>query len=209
MEAPQTGGLSYNTVDQWEIDRDSIKLLKKLGVGQFGEVFEGLWNNTTMVAVKTLKPGTPPFFSRVVLLPRPGCTDLCCSSAGTMDTADFLREAQIMKRLRHPKLIQLYAVCTLQEPIYIITELMKNGSLLDYLQSKCRLRAIPPAKSPRVILSLIVSSLLNFAPRSSSEEIYQSSLQALSCTITQNPREAEAGVLWLPSNSGLTEQIKL
>lgn len=55
---------------------------------------------------------------------------------GTMDPEDFLREAQIMKRLRHVKLIQLYAVCTLEDPIYIITELMKNGSLLDYLQSK-------------------------------------------------------------------------
>lgn len=54
-----------------------------------------------------------------------------------MDTADFLREAQLMKRLRHPKLIQLYAVCTLEEPIYIVTELMSNGSLLDYLQSEC------------------------------------------------------------------------
>ena len=62
MEAPQTHGLSYNTVDQWEIDRKSIKLLRKLGAGQFGEVFEGLWNETTAVAVKTLKPGTlmPP-----------------------------------------------------------------------------------------------------------------------------------------------------
>lgn len=58
------------------------------------------------------------------------------TSADTMDTADFLREAQIMKRLRHPKLIQLYAVCTLEEPIYIVTELMSNGSLLDYLQSE-------------------------------------------------------------------------
>lgn len=57
MEAPQTHGLSYNTVDQWEIDRKSIKLLRKLGAGQFGEVFEGLWNDTTPVAVKTLKPG--------------------------------------------------------------------------------------------------------------------------------------------------------
>lgn len=55
---------------------------------------------------------------------------------GTMDPEDFLREAQIMKRLRHAKLIQLYAVCTLEDPIYIITELMKNGSLLEYLQSK-------------------------------------------------------------------------
>ena len=53
-----------------------------------------------------------------------------------MDPKDFLSEAHIMKKLRHPKLIQLYAVCTLEEPIYIITELMKNGSLLEYLQGK-------------------------------------------------------------------------
>ena len=58
MEVPQTHGLSYNTVDQWEIDRNSIRLLRKLGAGQFGEVFEGVWNETTAVAVKTLKPGT-------------------------------------------------------------------------------------------------------------------------------------------------------
>jgi len=51
-----------------------------------------------------------------------------------MDPKDFLAEAQIMKKLRHQKLIQLYAVCTMEEPIYIITELMKNGSLLEYLQ---------------------------------------------------------------------------
>ncbi|XP_066532663.1 tyrosine-protein kinase FRK [Hoplias malabaricus] len=108
-EAPQTYGLSYNTVDQWEIPRSSIRLLQKLGTGQFGEVYEGLWNNTTKVAVKTLKPGS-------------------------MDAQDFLREAQIMKKLRHPKLIQLYAVCTVGEPVYIITEIMSHGSLQDYLQ---------------------------------------------------------------------------
>lgn len=85
--------------------------MRKLGQGQFGEVWEGQWNNTTPVAIKTLKPGT-------------------------MDPKDFLAEAQIMKKLRHPKLIQLYAVCTVEEPIYIVTELMKNGSLLDFLQGK-------------------------------------------------------------------------
>lgn len=47
---------------------------------------------------------------------------------------DFLKEATIMKKLRHPRLIQLYAVCTLQEPIYIVTELMVNGALIEYLQ---------------------------------------------------------------------------
>ena len=83
--------------------------MNRLGAGQFGEVWEGLWNNTTSVAIKTLK-------------------------IGTMSPEDFLSEAQIMKKLRHEKLIQLYAVCTQEEPIYIVTELMKNGSLLDYLQ---------------------------------------------------------------------------
>jgi len=55
---------------------------------------------------------------------------------GTMDPKDFLAEAQIMKKLRHPKLIQLYAVCTQDEPIYIVTELMRHGSLLEYLQGQ-------------------------------------------------------------------------
>lgn len=55
-----------------------------------------------------------------------------------MDPKDFLAEAQIMKKLRHSKLIQLYAVCTVEEPIFIITELMKNGSLLEFLQGKWR-----------------------------------------------------------------------
>ena len=63
--------------------------------------------------------------------------------AGTMNPTDFLTEAQIMKKLRHPKLIQLYAVCTMEEPIYIITELMKNGSLLEFLQGKGRILKLP------------------------------------------------------------------
>ncbi|XP_062709643.1 tyrosine-protein kinase Src42A isoform X2 [Aedes albopictus] len=118
IEKPVTDGLSHRTRDQWEIDRTSLKFVRKLGSGQFGDVWEGLWNNTTPVAIKTLK-------------------------SGTMDPKDFLAEAQIMKKLRHNKLIQLYAVCTLEEPIYIITELMKHGSLLEFLQGKGRNLKLP------------------------------------------------------------------
>jgi fyn-related kinase len=52
-----------------------------------------------------------------------------------MNANDFKAEAAFMKNLSHPKLIQLYGLCTDSEPILIITELMSNGSLLDYLQS--------------------------------------------------------------------------
>ena len=112
-EKPQTAGLSRAVNKAWEIDRRSLRLVRKLGAGQFGEVWEGLWNNKTPVAVKTLK-------------------------SGIMPVDELLQEASVMIRLRHPKLIQLYAVCTKEEPIYIVVELMKHGSLLDYLRGKGR-----------------------------------------------------------------------
>uniref|UniRef100_A0AAY4AQF3 Tyrosine-protein kinase n=1 Tax=Denticeps clupeoides TaxID=299321 RepID=A0AAY4AQF3_9TELE len=105
---PHLSDLSVKTKDVWEIPRESLQLMKRLGNGQFGEVWKGAWNGTTQVAVKTLKPGT-------------------------MSPESFLEEAQIMKKLRHDKLVQLYAVVS-EEPIYIVTEFMSKGSLLDFLK---------------------------------------------------------------------------
>lgn len=54
--------------------------------------------------------------------------------AGKMDKDNFIKEAQVMKKLSHPNLLKLLAVCTLEEPILIVTERMKHGILLDYLK---------------------------------------------------------------------------
>jgi serine/threonine protein kinase len=43
-----------------------------------------------------------------------------------MSPEAFLQEAQVMKKLRHEKLVQLYAVVS-EEPIYIVTEYMSKG----------------------------------------------------------------------------------
>jgi serine/threonine protein kinase len=51
-------------VDQWEIDRNDLKTIRRLGNGQFGDVWEGLWNNRMPVAIKTLKPGKDCLFDR-------------------------------------------------------------------------------------------------------------------------------------------------
>jgi len=51
-----------------------------------------------------------------------------------MQPGEFLKEAAIMKQLHHPKLVALYAVCSKDEPILIVTELMSGGSLLNYLK---------------------------------------------------------------------------
>jgi len=66
--------------DKWEIPRKELRTADLLGSGNFGEVYKGYWNRTTVVAIKTLK-------------------------ANASDVGQFLREAQIMKTMIHPKLM--------------------------------------------------------------------------------------------------------
>lgn len=40
-----------------------------------------------------------------------------------------------MKKFRHDRLVALYAVCSKEEPVYIVQEYMNNGSLLEFLRS--------------------------------------------------------------------------
>jgi len=51
-----------------------------------------------------------------------------------MNPEAFLEEARIMKTCNHPRLVKLIAVCSKSEPIYIVTEYMCNGSLLEYMR---------------------------------------------------------------------------
>ena len=54
---------------------------------------------------------------------------------GAMSVEDFIGEAKMMHKIRHNRLVQIMGVCTDQMPVYIITELMTNGCLLDYLRN--------------------------------------------------------------------------
>jgi serine/threonine protein kinase len=46
----------------------------------------------------------------------------------------FLDEAKIMRDLLHKNIVRLYGVCTQEEPIFIVTEFMAHGCLLNYLR---------------------------------------------------------------------------
>ncbi|XP_039274448.2 tyrosine-protein kinase Yes-like isoform X2 [Styela clava] len=59
---------------------------------------------------------------------------------GSMEPEKFRQEAEVMKELRHWNLLNLYAV-VYEEPMYIVTEFMSLGSLLDCLrESKLDIR---------------------------------------------------------------------
>lgn len=122
--------------DKWEIDPAELHLLEELGSGQFGVVRRGKWRGSIDVAVKMMKEGT-------------------------MSEDDFIEEAKVMtyvfrqtiiglfyflkaklsykfklfcRKLQHTNLVQLYGVCSKDRPIYIVTEYMRHGSLLNYLR---------------------------------------------------------------------------
>lgn len=60
---------------------------------------------------------------------------LLTDNSNHMNSSQFLQEAEILHRVRHRHLVTLMGVCTEGGPIYIIMELVKNGSLLDYLRN--------------------------------------------------------------------------
>ncbi|NXW02201.1 ROS1 kinase, partial [Fregetta grallaria] len=98
--------------------RDKLNLHKLLGSGAFGEVYEGTaadiladGSGESKVAVKTLKKG-----------------------ATDHEKSEFLKEAHLMSKFDHPHILKLLGVCLLNEPQYIILELMEGGDLLSYLR---------------------------------------------------------------------------
>lgn len=97
----------------------NIKLGPLIGAGNFGEVYKGLWRDRFVVAVKTLKFNDQE--KRNV-------------RKEEARKEEFRKELEIMKKLRHEKLVKLWCVCTIDEPVYIVTEYMCNGSLLKYMR---------------------------------------------------------------------------
>ncbi|XP_006840039.1 PREDICTED: proto-oncogene tyrosine-protein kinase ROS [Chrysochloris asiatica] len=98
--------------------REKLTLRLLLGSGAFGEVYEGtavdilgVGSGETKVAVKTLKKGS---------------TD--------QEKIEFLKEAHLMSKFDHPNILKQLGVCLLNEPQYIILELMEGGDLLTYLR---------------------------------------------------------------------------
>ncbi|KAL4679578.1 hypothetical protein H8959_009228 [Pygathrix nigripes] len=103
-------------IKKWEIDPSELAFIKEIGSGQFGVVHLGEWRSHIQVAIKAI-------------------------NEGSMSEEDFVEEAKVMTKLSHSKLVQLYGVCTQRKPLYIVTEFMENGCLLNYLrENKGKLR---------------------------------------------------------------------
>ncbi|KAK2919747.1 tyrosine-protein kinase CSK isoform X1 [Channa argus] len=96
----------------WALNRKELKLLTTIGKGEFGDVMVGDYRGTK-VAVK------------------------CIKNDATAQA--FIAEASVMTQLRHNNLVQLLGVIVEERgSLYIVTEYMAKGSLVDYLRSRGR-----------------------------------------------------------------------
>lgn len=95
-----------------ELDLSQLIRTDLVGKGNYGEVYRGKYGQRD-VAIKCMK------------------TD----GKSNMPNVDkFLEEAKIMKVFSHKNIVRLYGICTQEEPIFIVTEFMVNGCLLNYLR---------------------------------------------------------------------------
>lgn len=100
--------LIFIFLDNWQIHLSDLTILEEIGSGSFGVVHRAKWRGTVDAAVKMMK-------------------------AGKMSEGEFIKEAEVMTKLQHRNVVQLYGVCSERRPIYIVTEYFKHGSLLSFL----------------------------------------------------------------------------
>ncbi|CAH3033119.1 unnamed protein product [Pocillopora meandrina] len=105
--------------DEWEFPREKIKLVRELGNGSFGMVYEGEAEDITpgdqmrRVAVKTVS-----------------------ENASIRDRVEFLQEASVMKQFCSNHVVRLLGVVSEGQPTLVIMELMELGDLKNFLRSR-------------------------------------------------------------------------
>ncbi|XP_036398162.1 ALK tyrosine kinase receptor [Megalops cyprinoides] len=131
-------GKTASVNDLKEVPRRNISLIRGLGHGAFGEVYEGL-----AVGI----PGEPsPMQVAVKTLPE------VCSE---QDELDFLMEALIISKFSHQNIVRCIGVSLQALPRFILLELMAGGDLKSFLR-EMRPRLEQPS-------SLSMVDLLNVA----------------------------------------------
>ncbi|KAM8921479.1 insulin receptor-related protein [Pelodytes ibericus] len=104
--------------DEWELPREKITIIKELGQGSFGMVYEGVAKDivknepVTRVALKTVN-----------------------ELASMRERIEFLNEASVMKAFLCHHVVRLLGVVSQGQPALVIMELMTRGDLKSYLRS--------------------------------------------------------------------------
>ncbi|NXT80261.1 ROS1 kinase, partial [Zapornia atra] len=169
--------------------RDKLNLHRLLGSGAFGEVYEGTavdiladGSGKSKVAVKTLKKG-----------------------ATDHEKSEFLKEAHLMSKFDHPHILKLLGVCLLNEPQYLILELMEGGDLLSYLRGARKQKLQSPLLTLTDILDICLDICKGCVYLEKMHFIHRD-LAARNCLVSEKEYESSSRVVKI-GDFGLARDI--
>ncbi|XP_060083276.1 tyrosine-protein kinase Fer-like [Ylistrum balloti] len=100
--------------EQWQLKNDDIALEMKIGNGNFGEVYRGIYKlGNKTVAVKT-----------------------CRDTLSEDQRKKFLMEGRILKQYDHPNIVKFIGIAAQRQPVMIVMEYVAGGALLTFLRKQ-------------------------------------------------------------------------
>jgi serine/threonine protein kinase len=96
---------------EWEIDAAALRVGAPIGDGEFGTVHAGTWHGGAPIAVKVLK------------------------RSDEVAVGDFRTELNVLQKVHHPNTCQFLGAVTRTAPFALVTELVRGGSVADWLRA--------------------------------------------------------------------------
>ena len=99
---------------EWEIEAGALHVGTIIGDGEFGTVHASTWHGGAPIAVKLLK------------------------RSDEVAVGDFRTELNVLQKVHHPNTTQFLGAVTRTAPFALVTELVRGGSVADWLRAARR-----------------------------------------------------------------------
>ncbi|KAL0338277.1 UNVERIFIED_CONTAM: Wall-associated receptor kinase-like 20 [Sesamum angustifolium] len=133
-----------------------------LGSGGFGEVFKGILDDGTAIAVKRAKPGN------------------------AKGTAQVLNEVRILCQVNHRSLVRLLGCCVELEQPLLIYEYVANGTLFDHLHRSDMRKRSPLSWLRRLLIAHQTADGLAYLHSSAVPPIYHRDVKTSNILLDEN-----------------------
>jgi len=158
------------------IDPAQLQHARQIGKGNFGTVYHAIYKGTEHVAIKSLHR----IDETAIGDPREQYDDTSMN--------ELLHEAYIMTRLKHANLLRIIGVTFFgsKQRLSLVTDFMKNGSLLDYLRKNRSQFLKSDVKPTTAMMNSFARQIFEAMSYLEEKNVIHRDLAARNCLIGEN-----------------------
>ncbi|ULT98763.1 hypothetical protein L3Y34_000253 [Caenorhabditis briggsae] len=110
------------TIDDWELEKESVTLGEVIGQGTFGKVYLAQGKKCVSIRGDAFGPCAVKINTE--------------EAAESLENMNYLMEANVMKNFKTTFIVKLFGVVSSVHPAWVVMEFMELGNLRDYLRAK-------------------------------------------------------------------------